>query len=74
MKDLSWNLGVLWKLSSFCFNFLLCERSGVKFKYIVEVKFVFFFGVAAGSRCNLSFWNLSNVNFVAGYVMNFVLF
>ena len=29
-------------LSSFCFKFLLCERSGVEFKRIVEFKFIFF--------------------------------
>ena len=45
----------------------------MEFKRIVKFKFVFL-GVIAGSRWNLSFWNLSNVNFVAGYVMNFVLF
>ena len=28
----------------------------------------------SGSRWNVSLWNLSNVNFVAGYVMNFILF
>ena len=45
---------------SFYFNFLLCERSGVEFKCIVEVKFFFSFNVVAGSCCNLSFWNLVN--------------
>ena len=32
----------LFSACSFCFNFLLCERSGVEFKRIVEFKFVFF--------------------------------